>query len=49
ARRAFPALPNHKLPTVARHIGFDFTRHHHALADAEACAEIAKLFPIFVP
>nr|AIA99586.1 hypothetical protein [uncultured bacterium contig00023(2014)] len=41
ARRAFPRLVNHKLPTVAAHVGFDFTRHHHALADAEACAEIA--------
>ena len=40
SRRVFPQLPNHKLPTVAAHIGFDFT-HHHALADAEACAQIA--------
>ena len=38
-------LPNHKLPTVAAHCGFDLTTHHHALADAEACAAIAmKLF-----
>jgi DNA polymerase-3 subunit epsilon len=41
ARRAFPHLPNHKLPTVAAHVGFDFRNHHHALADAEACAAIA--------
>ncbi|MCL2562092.1 MAG: exonuclease domain-containing protein [Rikenellaceae bacterium] len=41
ARRAFPALPNHKLGTVAAHIGFDLFDHHHALADAEACAAIA--------
>ncbi len=41
ARRAFPRLPNHKLGTVAGHVGFDLTNHHHALADAEACAEIA--------
>lgn len=41
ARRAFPALPNHKLDTVAAHIGFDLRNHHHALADAEACAAIA--------
>ncbi len=40
SRRAFPQLPNHKLSTVAAHIGFDFT-HHHALEDAQACAEIA--------
>ena len=43
ARRAFPNLPNHQLGTVAAYIGFDLTNHHHALADAEACAEIAKL------
>jgi DNA polymerase-3 subunit epsilon len=43
SRRAFPHLPNHKLPTVAAHVGFDFTNHHNALADAEACAEIAKV------
>jgi DNA polymerase-3 subunit epsilon len=35
------ALPNHKLPTVAKHCGFDLTQHHDALADAEACAHIA--------
>jgi len=34
-------LPNHKLPTVAAHCGYDLTKHHHALADAEACAVIA--------
>ena len=39
------ALPNHQLQTVAAHFGFDLTHHHHALADAEACAVIAmKLF-----
>ncbi len=27
--------------TVAAVCGFDLTRHHHALADAEACAHIA--------
>lgn len=41
ARRVFPQLINHKLPTVAAHCGYDFRNHHHALADAEACAEIA--------
>ncbi len=41
SRRAFPGLPNHRLPTVAAHVGFDFRNHHHALADAEACAVIA--------
>lgn len=41
ARRMFPRLENHRLPTVAAHVGFDFANHHHALADAEACAAIA--------
>ena len=34
-------LPNHRLHTVARHCGYDLTNHHHALADAEACAIVA--------
>jgi len=33
-------LPNHKLHTVAARCGFDLHHHHHALADAEACAQI---------
>jgi DNA polymerase-3 subunit epsilon len=41
SRRAFPELANHKLPTVSAHCGYDLTHHHHALADAEACAVIA--------
>ena len=36
-----PTLPNHQLHTVAAACGYDLTRHHHALADAEACAHIA--------
>lgn len=36
-----PDLENHKLHTVAKHFGYDLTQHHHALADAEACAVIA--------
>jgi len=35
------ALPNHQLHTVAAHCGFNLANHHHALADAEACAYIA--------
>lgn len=31
-------LPNHRLPTVAARCGYDLDLHHHALADAEACA-----------
>jgi DNA polymerase-3 subunit epsilon len=41
ARKAFPELPNHQLHTVAAHVGYELKEHHHALADAEACAEIA--------
>jgi DNA polymerase-3 subunit epsilon len=41
SRRAFPGLANHKLGTVAAHVGYDLIHHHHALADAEACAAIA--------
>ena len=35
------SLPNHQLQTVAAACGYDLTNHHHALADAEACAAIA--------
>lgn len=42
SRRRFGCrLPNHQLQTVAAACGYDLTRHHHALADAEACAHIA--------
>lgn len=34
-------LPNHRLQTVAAACGYDLIHHHHALADAEACAAIA--------
>ena len=34
-------LPNHQLQTVAAACGYDLVNHHHALADAEACAVIA--------
>ena len=34
-------LPNHQLQTVAAYCGYDLTKHHHALADAEACTAIA--------
>lgn len=33
-------LPNHKLDTVAGYFGYDEFQHHHALADARACAGI---------
>ena len=42
SRRHFGfALPNHRLQTVAAACGYELTNHHHALADAEACAHIA--------
>lgn len=42
SRRAFPYLANHQLHTVAAECGFNLEHHHHALADAEACAWIAR-------
>lgn len=42
SRRVFGGrLPNHQLHTVSSACGFDLEHHHHALADAEACAHIA--------
>ena len=42
ARRFYGrTLPNHQLHTVAEACGFHLENHHHALADAEACAAIA--------
>ena len=41
ARKKFRNIPNHRLSTVAQHCGYNLTNHHHALADAEACAVIA--------
>lgn len=42
SRRKFRNLPNHQLQTVAAACGFCMKNHHHALADAEACAWIAR-------
>lgn len=41
SRRAHHHLHNHQLHTVSEACGFDLRAHHHALADAEACAWIA--------
>lgn len=41
SKKQFPELINHKLPTVSKYLGFDLDNHHHALADAKACAHIA--------
>ena len=40
-RRFGRSLPNHQLHTVAAACGYCLENHHHALADAEACARIA--------
>jgi len=41
SRKQLKYLPNHQLHTVAEDCGYLLTDHHNALADAEACAEIA--------
>ena len=41
SRRLLPQLENHQLQTVASACGYELENHHHALADAEACAHIA--------
>ena len=41
ARRMLKGLPNYQLQTVSQVCGYDLLNHHHALADAEACARIA--------
>ncbi len=40
-RKLKDVLPDYQLHTVAAYCGYDLTNHHHALADAEACAAIA--------
>ena len=42
ARCRLPYLPDHQLQTLAAECGYDLSNHHHALADAEACAWIAR-------
>jgi DNA polymerase-3 subunit epsilon len=39
ARRVWPDLPDHKLNTLAAHIGYEF-HHHHAQSDAEAAGRV---------
>lgn len=41
AKRAFPNVKNHQLHTISELCGYILDNHHHALADAEACAAIA--------
>lgn len=40
SRKLFKDLPNHQLHTVSAYCGYSLENHHHALADAEACAAI---------
>ncbi|KRM72400.1 3'-5' exonuclease [Lacticaseibacillus brantae] len=40
SRKFFPNLPNHRLDTVSVALEIPLPHHHHALADAYACAEI---------
>ena len=40
SRRVWPK-GRHTLDVIAARCGYDMTQHHHALADAEACAAIA--------
>lgn len=40
ARRAYPNLKNHKLPTVCDHLNIKLDDHHNAESDAIACAHI---------
>ncbi len=42
ARKVFPNLCNHQLHTVSAECGYELAHHHNALADAEACAWIAR-------
>ena len=42
SRRVLPDLEKHQLQTVAAACGYELEDHHHALADAEACAWIAR-------
>lgn len=42
AHRTMKGLENHQLHTVAATCGYQLDNHHHALADAEACAWIAR-------
>ena len=42
SRQTLPELENHQLYTVAAACGYQLDRHHHGLADAEACAWIAR-------
>jgi len=39
-RKLYPTLPNHKLGTIAKHIGITEDGFHRAEFDCECCAQI---------
>ncbi|XIF20448.1 MAG: exonuclease [Acetilactobacillus jinshanensis] len=39
-RKLYPSLPNYRLETVCKALGFQLKHHHNALSDSVACAEI---------
>ncbi|RMD99665.1 MAG: hypothetical protein D6812_11115 [Deltaproteobacteria bacterium] len=40
SRKLLDGLPNHRLPTIAAHFGFEQTSHHRAWEDSEVTARI---------
>ena len=42
SKRAFPHATSYKLNSISQLCGYQLENHHHALADAEACAWIAR-------
>ena len=42
SKRAFPHAVSYKLNSISQLCGYRLENHHHALADAEACAWIAR-------
>ena len=42
SRKVFPHAENYQLHTISALCGYHLENHHHALADAEACAWIAR-------
>lgn len=43
SRRTFPGLKSYSLANLTSHFGIDMTRHHRAMSDAEAAAEILQM------
>lgn len=39
-RKAVPGLPSYSLANLTKHFGIDMSRHHRALSDAQAAAEL---------